>query len=424
MDRSTLEACAEEATAYFAGPAPEVADATRALRRMRAAQLDEIHRVVESGAYFRYQYRSATDWLASTTNESVGQCRLTLQLASRIQNMPIVKAAFADGDIAETALRLLGEAWDPSIAHVFARDEEMLCGWAIRLPNRDFKMVLDTWRTHADPDREERTAQERYDDRSLHLSAMLDGLGRLDGTLDPEGFAIVREALRALSHRVTDDERTAAQRRADGLVTMAKMALQNLEPEVGRKRRRPKVIATIEYADLVSGTGGGRIDTAVESIVVPADAIRRLACDAGIHRYVTDPLGTVIDHGRGRRTVSDAQLDRLVVRDHGCRVEGCSAPVSGCEAHHAVHWLDHGDTVDDNLLLLCWHHHHWLHEQHWSLEPLGAGHFSLRDQHGNERTLRPPMVGTRLPQPAPPQTEPPQTATPQTRLFDETVPAD
>lgn len=398
MDRETIEACAEEMAAHAAGPTPEVTSATRTLRRLRSEQLDEVHAVVESGGFFRFHYRSATDWLASTTNEPIGQCKVTLRLAMRIQNMPIIKQAFAAGDLAEGALRLLTDAWDPTIADVFARDEQLLCRWAQRLPNRDFKMVLDTWRMHADPDREERAAQERYDQRSLYLSSMLDGMGRLDGMLDPEGFAIVREALRALSQRVDGDERTARQRRADALVSMAKITLENLEPVPGKKRRKPRLVATISYHDLADATGGGRIDTNHDSIVVPAESLRRLACDASLHRYITDPLGTVIDHGRGRRTVSDAQLDRLVVRDHGCRVAGCGIPAAGCEAHHATHWLDLGETVDENLLLLCWHHHHWLHEQHWSIEPLGAGHFRLHDNHGVERTLRPPLVGASLPQ--------------------------
>ena len=39
------------------------------------------------------------------------------------------------------------------------------------------------------------------------------------------------------------------------------------------------------------------------------------------------------------------------------------------------------ETPNPTILpLLCWHHHHCLHEQHFSLEPLGAGHFHLHHQ--------------------------------------------
>ncbi|WP_420451424.1 DUF222 domain-containing protein [Ilumatobacter sp.] len=402
MDRSVVEACDAAVAARVAGPTPEVTETTRALRRVRAAQLDEVRSAVESGRCFQHGYRSPADWLASTTNEAIGHCRVTIRLADRIQHLPIVKDAFSRGDLAEGSLRLLCDAWDPTVAITFARDEAMLCRWATTLPHREVKMLLDTWRMHADPDREERAARERYDRRELHLSPMLDGMGRIDGTLDPEGFALVREAVRSLSHRATDDDdRSAPQRRADALVTMAKMAITSTEanPAPGRSRRAPKVLATIGYDTLASGIGGGVIDTNDDRVVVPAEAIRRMACDAGIHRYVTDTAGTVIDHGRSRRTVGDLQFDRLVVRDHGCRVAGCTTPAAGCEAHHAVHWVDGGPTTDDNLILLCWHHHHVLHEHRWRLEPHGAGHFTLRDENGTERTLRPPLVGLALPAP-------------------------
>lgn len=63
-----------------------------------------------------------------------------------------------------------------------------------------------------------------------------------------------------------------------------------------------------------------------------------------------------------------------------------------CDAHHAIHWADGGDTAPDNLVLLCWYHHHVLHEQHWRLEPLGAGHFELSDHRGEYRRFSPPRL--------------------------------
>ncbi len=392
MDRGVWIEGVAELSRYHA-PTPDVAASTRLVRQARAAQLDEVGAAVDAGSFFSLGFRSPTDWLATTTREGVGACRVTLHLADRIRKMPVVRQAFGAGDLAESSLRLLADAWHVDVADVFARDEEMLCRWATTLCHKDFKFVLDTWRLHADPDRAERTVEERYDSRSLHLSAMLDGMGRLDGTLDPEGFALVREAVRALSQRSEDDTRTAAQRRADGLVTMARIALEQVEPVPGRKRRKPKVVATISYTDLVASTGGGSLETDLDRAVVPVEAIRRVACDSTVHRLVTGPQSAILDYGRSQRVVSDSLFDVLALRDHGCRFAGCTTPASGCDAHHAVHWLDLGQTEPDNLALVCWHHHHWLHEQHWRIEPLGGGHFILIDPHGGAHTMRPPMIG-------------------------------
>ncbi len=130
-----------------------------------------------------------------------------------------------------------------------------------------------------------------------------------------------------------------------------------------------------------------------------------MACDCNIHRYITNPLGTVVDYGRAQRVVSDSLFDTLLIRDHGCRWPGCGIPAGGCDAHHATHWLDGGHTEPDNLVLLCWFHHHLLHEQHWSIEPLGGGHFNLNDPHGGAQLLRPPLVGLALPTDPPTQPE-------------------
>ena len=397
MGSSDIAECVAEMR-RLSDPTPAVTGALRSTRRSRAEFLDEVHRVVDTAEFFRYGYRSATDWLSTTSGEGLGVCKASIMMADRIQNMPLVKAAFAAGELAESNLRLLCDAWCDSVAEPFERDERMLCDWATRLPHRDFKLVLETWRMHADPDREERTAQEKFDSRSLHLSGLLDGMGRLDGLLDPESFALVREAIRALSQPADDETRSAAQRRADAMTEMARIALTHLEPEPGRKRRRPKVIATIAYDDLLSGSNGGVLDTDIDTTVVPAETIRRLCCDADVHRYVTDPMGTPIDFGRRTRLVSDALFDTLLVRDHGCRWPGCAIPAGSCDAHHAKHWLDDGETEPDNLVLLCWFHHHLLHEQHWSIEPHGGGHFTLNSPRGDAQPLRPPMVGLALPQ--------------------------
>ncbi len=378
-------------------PVDAVDALTRSLRRLRSVQLDEVHTAVEAKGWVRAGYRSPTDWLVVTSREAYGQCRLLVHLAERIQHMPAVKAAFAGGDLAESALRLLADTWTDTNAAAFARDETMLLEWALRLPHHDLRMLLDTWKRHSDTETETSGDEQRFQARSLTISRQRDGTGRLEGVLDPEGLALVRASIRALAGRTDGDDRSLAPRRADALVSMARITLENLAPIPGRKRSRPKVIATIAYLDLLTGNGGGSLDTNHGRSVVSSEAIRRLACDAGIHRLIHGPDGAIIDYGRQTRSVSDSMFDLLTIRDHGCRLDGCTAPPSACDAHHAVPWLELGETELDNLILACWYHHHLVHEQHWRIVPLGAGHFRLIDPHGKTHELRPPMIGLALP---------------------------
>ena len=48
-------------------------------------------------------------------------------------------------------------------------------------------------------------------------------------------------------------------------------------------------------------------------------------------------------------------------RDRGCRFPGCTN-TKFVDGHHIKHWADGGDTSLDNLILLCRHHHHLVHE--------------------------------------------------------------
>jgi hypothetical protein len=95
----------------------------------------------------------------------------------------------------------------------------------------------------------------------------------------------------------------------------------------------------------------------------------------------TQPL----DVGRTTRVVSPAQRTALAVRDGGCVFPGCDRPLSWCEAHHLVHWLDGGPTDLDNLVLLCRAHHRAVHEGGWQLQRQPDGRLTATPPHRPHR---------------------------------------
>ena len=93
---------------------------------------------------------------------------------------------------------------------------------------------------------------------------------------------------------------------------------------------------------------------------LPPSLHRYLTCDSDLAPvWHTD--GRPVQVGRTHRIVP-RRLRRLVEhRDGGCRVPGCDR-TTHLQVHHIVHWEDHGQTVTDNLICLCSHHHRQHHQ--------------------------------------------------------------
>ena len=103
-----------------------------------------------------------------------------------------------------------------------------------------------------------------------------------------------------------------------------------------------------------AGSGGCELDHV--GAVSPATA-RRLACDASVLPVVLGGPSEPLDVARRTPVVSAALRRAVVLRDQRCRFPTCTWPHSWCDAHHATHWADGGETALANLVLLCRPHH-------------------------------------------------------------------
>ena len=173
----------------------------------------------------------------------------------------------------------------------------------------------------------------------VYLSSTLDGMGALNGTLDPEATEFLSTVFDVVIEmtRTERDPRTRPQQRADALVELVKVGLANYATGPGR-RTQPHIslVADIEIlypsdpADLARAIRAdaehvGRLSVAT---------IERFACDAGITRVLTKGRCEPLDVGRTTRVISPALWKALVVRDRGCVEPGCDRPPGWCEVHH------------------------------------------------------------------------------------------
>ena len=156
-----------------------------------------------------------------------------------------------------------------------------------------------------------------------------------------------------------DSVRTFEQRRADAMANL--MLGRAGTKSKGSGSGRPEIVIVAD-ADVISGKNpDGRCEIAGNG-PIPKSVLERLACDAVLYGVVFSGDGDPLWHGHGVRTATPAQKRALIAECGGCAV--CAAHPDFCEAHHIIPWAPpaRGPTDIDNLILLCVHHHHQLHE--------------------------------------------------------------
>jgi hypothetical protein len=206
----------------------------------------------------------------------------------------------------------------------------------------------------------------RRRDRWLHLRELQNGSGafHLEGRLDAEGGVTLRTALQAvMGPRSLEDERSPGERRAEGLVEIARHRLDAGDlPQRGGERPHVTLTADISTLRLEPGSPAALLDW---RLPVSGEMARRLACDALLTPIVVDSNGDPLHVGRARRTFPTALRRAVAYRDGGCAARGCNRRPEDCEGHHLHHWADGGPTELANAQLLCSFHHTLAHRGQW-----------------------------------------------------------
>ncbi len=110
---------------------------------------------------------------------------------------------------------------------------------------------------------------------------------------------------------------------------------------------------------------------------VSDELVRRILCDATVHRIVVDPASQPLDVGRATRVVPAGMRRAVALRDRHCQWPGCDVPAVWCEVHHLRHWSRGGPTAVHNLVMLCGRHHTQLHLAGMMLIRRAHGHIDL-----------------------------------------------
>jgi hypothetical protein len=316
--------------------------------QLDAARLRLIAEIDARKAFRAEGARDAAAWVADRAGDRRGAARREVELAAAVSAMAPVAGGLADGSLSKAKATELARASAAS-----AVDQAELVEVAKRVPVEEVARRVDRWMIEhaAGPEPVEETC----------TITPTPGGGRVEARLSAESLEWVQVALDAAADKLGRRDVPWERRRAKGLVGVCRYFLEHADVPSTRVGR-PTVVVTVDVETLGAKSGGSaRMDSGA---YVSGDVGRRLACDAGIVRLITDPESMPLDLGRKTRVPSPAQCRAVIHRDGRCRFHGCTAPPWACEVHHLDFWgRDHGRTDLDRLALICWHHHSLVHDQ-------------------------------------------------------------
>ena len=112
------------------------------------------------------------------------------------------------------------------------------------------------------------------------------------------------------------------------------------------------------------------------------DTLQAVLCDGITEITVNGEDGIPMSYGRRKRTITPALRRTVLHRDDDqCAGDACDSS-DRLQIHHIIPWSEGGPTEPDNLITLCWFHHHIvIHQWHYTIQP--------HPEHGRIRFQRP-----------------------------------
>jgi len=315
------------------------------------------------------------------------EAREYVRVAEALRELPATRAAFARGELTFTKVRALTRV-------ATAPSEKRLLELAGALTASQLERALRVYRRVAAEEARETHELEYVDyhfeeDGTLYLRARL---AAEDGTLLVKALDAARD--RVLERR---REERAAARDADvtaegdapdalpseprslGVEALLGLAESSLAAPDTERLDRTRLVVHVDAATLTTDAHGR--SELEDGPVISTETARRLGCDADVVAQVEQD-GLPLSVGRKRRTVPPALRRLLEARDGDtCCFPGCERR-RHLQAHHRRHWADGGETSLDNLVLLCFHHHRFLHEGGYTIEGDPQGGLRFRNRFG------------------------------------------
>jgi hypothetical protein len=340
---------------------------------------------------------SSGAWLTQRLGVSEGTGRAWSQVAEKLWDLPHLAQGLRVGALSFDKVRVAVEVATPETdATVLRQAEECTV-----------RQLSDLVRANRGTSDEK--AETAFEFRYLRFN---DARRTITAQLPEDAYAEVRGAITDRARIFPSDGETRFdQRRADALLDICRQVMGGTSRTDegdgegdgdgdggpaggGRGRRSGSNFFVVAHTDL-SFLRGGSGQAEVERLGLLSRAtIRRITCGATVTLGVDDAFGHTMFEGRSKRFASETQRREVQRRDRRCRFPGC-ANNTFTDVHHVVHWADGGPTDLPNLVTMCDHHHHRVHENGWDVRGNANGILRFTGPSGRAMTSRPSPLWTR-----------------------------
>ena len=348
---------------------------------------------------------STMGWLIAQTNCSRSDAIRARQLATMLNQLPDVAAAFSAGTIGTTQARRFALALSKSMSGMLLSqiDRTALITSAQHHSYEDFATTMTRWEVLADIDTKKQDDAENIERRDGSVLASQSGLvARFDGG-DPmvtaEAAAIFQAyvdeqfGIDAAARDASDTPngglpRTAGNRRYDAFIQI----LRDAANTTARRSPAADVIVnvvvsqdvfenTLAYHKVFDPTQAlpalpadlQRCETST-GLVLDPDVVITKALTGHIRHVVIGSDQRVVDLGRTQRFFNPPAKEAAALLPTTCSWLGCCLPAELCDTDHIAEWAaEDGPSDLVNATPTCSRHNRWRSQHRYRYKPTRYG---------------------------------------------------